>query len=124
MSRSETPAPPAVDLEVDLDASPAKVWRALTEAEIVDRWLASAPSDGDAAPLQADRIDAEPGRRVSYAWRDGERDSIVTFSISRNAAGGTRLRIVHTAEAAMALLVRAPRCAANDDLGGRCRLAA
>lgn len=114
MSASATPAPPAVDLEVDLDAPPAKVWRALTERQALDRWLLP-DATGESGPSRCERIDAEPGRRVSYGLRDGERDSIVTFSISRNAAGGTRLRIVHVPQADG----RAPRCSAANDNPGR-----
>lgn len=77
-------------LDFDLPEPPQKVWRALTEPDTLARWLAPAPASFDAAPL-----DQEPGRRVSYRWRDGEAfDGVVTFSIALNAVGGTRLTIV------------------------------
>lgn len=78
--------------EVDLDAPPEKVWRALTIKAFRDRWL----------PCQ-DLADAEPvsqipGEEVRYRMRDDavdDRESLVTFRLRINAVGGTRLRVVH-----------------------------
>lgn len=90
--------------DYDLAAPPEKVWRALTEPALVERWLmpdAAATGGerpgftGDGGKLGCTLIEAEPGRRVSYAWREGPLDSVVTFSIAA-ANGGTRLTVVHS----------------------------
>lgn len=85
-----------VDLEFDLSEPPAKVWRALVEPDTVSRWIAPGLQAGGKT-VRYDLLDAETGSRVSYRWREGENfDGVVTFSISVNAIGGTRLRIVQS----------------------------
>jgi uncharacterized protein YndB with AHSA1/START domain len=96
-----------VVVECDLPEPPEKVWRALTEPELVAEWLA--PDEGandERAPIECEVIEAQPHRLVRYSWRDGGEpdgagddaiDSIVTFELARTAAGGTHLRIIHTA---------------------------
>ena len=98
--------------ECELEAPPAKVWRALTIRDYVAAWLApmrlereadGLHFDGNAAGL-AGRVDctvlaAEPPHRLRYAWRedDGQStlDSIVTFELDPTRDGGTHLRITH-----------------------------
>ncbi|HEV7255661.1 MAG TPA: SRPBCC domain-containing protein [Mesorhizobium sp.] len=89
----------ALEQEYELAEPPAKVWRALTEPELVARWLRPNPSqvDGDEEDTECSLLDTEPGWRVSYRWRDGALDGVVTFSIAPNASGGTRLKLVHSA---------------------------
>jgi uncharacterized protein YndB with AHSA1/START domain len=96
-----------VVVEYDLPEPPEKVWRALTEPELVAEWLVPAEGATDArAPIECEVIEAQPNRLVRYSWRDGPEpgsdddsglDSIVTFHLTRTAAGGTHLRIIHTA---------------------------
>jgi uncharacterized protein YndB with AHSA1/START domain len=96
-----------VVVECDLPEPPEKVWRALTEPELVAEWLTSDEDAHDErrAPVECEVIEAQPNRLVRYTWRDaGESgdaddglDSIVTFELVRTAAGGTHLRIIHTA---------------------------
>jgi uncharacterized protein YndB with AHSA1/START domain len=96
-----------VVVECDLPEPPEKVWRALTEPELVAEWLTSNDDDADErAPIECAVIEAKPNRLVRYSWRDvgqpgsedeGGLDSIVTFELARTAAGGTHLRIIHTA---------------------------
>jgi uncharacterized protein YndB with AHSA1/START domain len=104
--RDETPeSDDTVVVECDLPDPPEKVWRALTEPELVAEWLV--PDEGareKRAPIECEVIEARPNRLVRYSWRDaGEQgddggvDSIVTFELARTAAGGTHLRIIHTA---------------------------
>ncbi|TPN88204.1 SRPBCC domain-containing protein [Mesorhizobium sp. CU2] len=109
----ETAAEP-LHFECDLPDPPEKVWRALSEPELLAAWLM--PNDiepqagkhfsfaGPAAPIECQVLDAEPGRLLRFSWRerpgadDGELpafDSVVTFTLARTAAGGTHLRIVH-----------------------------
>ena len=84
----------ALVLEYDLDAPPAKVWRAVTIPALRERWLPD-----------ADLVGAEPestiaGEEVRYRLRDSEppfRESHVIFRIEPNEDGGTRFRIIQQA---------------------------
>lgn len=112
---SKEPAEGAADeivtLEFDLADRPEKVWRALSEPEIVARWIAP---DAEAGPASGETprhafLDAESGRRVSYRWRDeGAPDGIVTFSIAPAPSGGTRLTVVHSRRATLPVAVAGP----------------
>ncbi|MGJ4888394.1 SRPBCC family protein [Bradyrhizobium sp. HKCCYLRH3099] len=87
-------------LDYDLDAPPEKVWRALSIPALRDSWLPSGDLVQDAP------ISATPGEEVRYRMRDDEPpflESIVTFQLTPNAVGGTRLRIIHGLAAARAM---------------------
>ncbi|HEU4624232.1 MAG TPA: SRPBCC domain-containing protein [Steroidobacteraceae bacterium] len=109
-----------VVVECDLHEPPEKVWRALTEPELVAEWLL--PLTGEGPGVDCEVIESRPNRLLRYSWRDrandprdleadvaGARDaadarmerdaldSIVTFELTRTDAGGTHLRIIHTA---------------------------
>jgi uncharacterized protein YndB with AHSA1/START domain len=91
-------------LDYDLDAPPEKVWRALSIPALRDSWLPTGDLVQDAP------VSARPGEEVSYRMRDDEPpflESIVTFQLTANAVGGTRLRIIHGLAPAMALMPRA-----------------
>lgn len=97
--------------ELDLAHPPAKVWRALTEPDLLARWLL--PTIGlDLTPGAAFTLhtDPQPGwdgtvdcrvlavaplRGLSYAWVVGDLDTIVSFSLAESARG-TRLTIVQS----------------------------
>jgi uncharacterized protein YndB with AHSA1/START domain len=105
-----------VVVECDLPDAPQKVWRALTEANLLAAWLMpndlrpevgaqfqlrSRREDGDSVPIECEVLEAECARVLR--WRQSERDdeadtlvhSIVTFELSGMPDGGTHLRIVH-----------------------------
>ncbi|MBZ9858767.1 SRPBCC domain-containing protein [Mesorhizobium sp. CA15] len=104
-----------LSFECDLPEPPEKVWRALTEPELLAAWMM--PNDikpeagsrfafaGPDAPIECEVLEAEPGRLLRYSWHqrpdanDRDRfpafDSIVTFTLTRTASGGTHLSIVH-----------------------------
>ena len=99
---------PAVTFEYELDAPPAQVWRAVTIPEFVAQWLtpgliapegATPASEGATPPAVSLRLlDEEPGRSVRYLWREEASplpESLVTFRLHPNDAGGTTFRIVH-----------------------------
>ncbi|SFO76658.1 Uncharacterized conserved protein YndB, AHSA1/START domain [Mesorhizobium sp. NFR06] len=112
-NQTETQAP--LSFECELPDPPEKVWRALTEPELLAAWMM--PNDmkpepgkrfafaGPDAPIACEVLEAEPGEQLRYSWRelpstdDQDRfpavDSIVTFTLARTPSGGTRLRIVH-----------------------------
>ena len=83
----------SVIVECELPDPPEKVWRALTEPELVAEWL----MDGEPAPIEREVVLEEPHRLLRYAWRDGrDVESLVTFELERTATGGTNLRVIHT----------------------------
>ncbi len=101
----------------DLDAPPEKVWRAISIEEFRAQWL---PTD---ALADRQEISATPGREIRYRMRDDAPpylESVVTFRISPNPAGGARLEIIH--EIADARLDR-ETTAANDNAAPRMRAA-
>lgn len=76
----------------ELDASPEKVWRAISIAEFRERWL---PREALADPQSHAET---PGKEIRYKLRDDtppHLESTVTFTIAPNGSGGTSLRIVH-----------------------------
>jgi uncharacterized protein YndB with AHSA1/START domain len=105
-----------VVLECDLPQSPEKVWRALTDQDLLGRWLMPTdlrPEVGthfrllpaepthDAPMVDCEVIEAIPHRTLR--WRQTEREassattsieSIVTFELSPSQRG-THLRVVH-----------------------------
>src|SRR4051812_30805149 len=104
----------SIVFEVDLPEPPEKVWRALTQPEVLAQWLMpsegqsaerSVPSDSSAA-IECEVLAAERNRFLRYKWREtgkGRRgepretvDSIVTFELSVMPTGGTHLRLVHS----------------------------
>ena len=91
----------SVIVECELPDPPEKVWRALTEPDLVAAWLTA----DEPGPIERNVVLEEPPRLLRLAWRDGrDVESLVTFELERTPAGGTNLRVVHTgiAEAANA----------------------
>jgi len=86
----------AVVFECELPAPRDKVWRALTERELLAAWLTP-------APVECEVLDAEPSRLLR--WRQLEPadavsprhfiESVVSFELADTADGGTHLRVVH-----------------------------
>lgn len=95
----------SVIVECELPDPPEKVWRALTEPDLVTEWL----NDDAPGPIEREVVLEEPHRLLRYAWRDGsDVESLVTFELERTSSGGTSLRVVHTGIAAAA--ADAPVC--------------
>jgi uncharacterized protein YndB with AHSA1/START domain len=110
---------PAEDLvlDYDLDAPPEKVWRAISIPAFREAWLPT----GDLADIAP--VSSAPGEEIRYRMRDGEPpflESVVTFQLTPNTEGGTRLRIIHGLADAR-LSSRPPRAANNN---GSCLLRA
>jgi uncharacterized protein YndB with AHSA1/START domain len=84
-----------IALEVELDAAPEKVWRAIAVAAFRERWLPQA----DLA--ESEPIASVPGVEVQYRMREQDSpfvESTVTFRIEPGPRGGALLRILHRVE--------------------------
>lgn len=123
---SETKTDDAIIAECDLDERPEKVWRALTEPDLVASWLVPEGVDCEV-------MEAEPERLLRCSWRSrtderdaaGDRlDTVVTFELSETDRGGTHLRIVHSGFAIAKQDVLINGGAANDNGETMMRLAA
>lgn len=110
-------SPDSLVFECDFEEPPEKVWRALTEPQLLEAWLtadASAQTDGrdgcdpSVRPVGASDykiVTAEPHRLLRYRCRDRERaadggggeevHSIVTIELAPGPTGGTHLRLTH-----------------------------
>jgi uncharacterized protein YndB with AHSA1/START domain len=106
-------------VEYAFSQAPAKVWRALTEPELLAGWL----MPNDIAPVVGHRfnfrtqpmgdwngiVDCEvlevvPERRLVYTWKGGSAknenyghklETTVTWTLVESASGGTVLKLVH-----------------------------
>lgn len=103
----------SLSFEFELPHSPKKVWRALTDPELLTQWLlpvldlkletgaafrfkAQAFPDWDGT-VNCRMVEIEQERKLSYTWVVGEMeiDTVVTFTLAPTA-GGTRLSLVQT----------------------------
>jgi uncharacterized protein YndB with AHSA1/START domain len=102
-------------MERTLAHPPEKVWRALTESELMARWLMPndfQPVAGHAFDLRAQPqpgwsgithcqvLEIEPPRRLVYTWGDGSETAnglktVVTWTLAPVAAG-THVRMEHS----------------------------
>ena len=120
MANTKTQERPSLALVRKLDAAPAKVWRALTEPEMLKRWMA--PDDAFKVPVAETQVrvggryhivmispDGEehdvsgvyreivPNKKLVYTWAwktTPERESVVTIEL-RAAGSGTELTLTH-----------------------------
>ena len=107
MNATTAPATHTLVIERDLPHPPQKVWRALTQSALIAEWLMAndfAPSVGHKfhfrstpMPQWNGVIDCEvrivePEKRLSYSWAALGLETVVTFTVSPNAAG-THLRM-------------------------------
>ena len=94
---------PAVVVECDLGASPAKVFRAIAEPSIRTEWLGEA----EAGPSEVRR--AEPPARLDLAWPTYEGESLISFEIRPAEDGGSHLTITHYPPLAARVVQFTPR---------------
>ena len=116
MSLTDKTAPAqteSLSFDIELRHAPSKVWRALTDPELLVEWLLPVVNlklkleRGAAFTLQAPVqpgwdgqvqcrfLEIEPLTKLSYAWVVGDLDTVVTFALTPTATG-TRLSLVHT----------------------------
>ncbi len=115
MKFADTTAPAqreSIAFQVDLRHPPEKVWRALTEPELMAEWLLPVIGfdlrPGAAFTLKAPQaypgwdgtvnceiVEIEPHRKLSYTWSVPFLDTVVTFTLTPTTSG-TRLSLVQS----------------------------
>lgn len=116
MNLTDTTAPSQsadVSLEFELPHAPEKVWRAITDPELLSEWLLPVaglrlepgaafafrtdPHPGWDGSVDCRILEIEAPRRLSYAWVVGAMglDTVVTFTLAPTTAG-TRLTLVQS----------------------------
>ncbi len=105
-----------VSLALELAHAPAKVWRALTQPELLSRWLLPVVGLGELAPgarfrfepapqpgwdgvVSCRLLEIEAPHKLSWAWVAGDIDTVLTFTLTPTDAG-THLAIEQTGFAA------------------------
>ncbi len=110
-ARSQTES---LSFEFELNHSPERVWRALTDPELLAEWLlpvvdldlklepaAAFTFKTQAYPgwdgsVNCRFVEIEPHRKLSYTWVVGDMlDTVVTFTLAPTASG-TRLSLVQS----------------------------
>lgn len=101
----------SISFEFDLSHSPEKVWRALTDPELLAAWLLpvidlqlepgtefrfeAEPKPGWDGTVHCRLLEVEAHRRLRWRWVVGDIDTVVTFTLTPTASG-TRLSIVQS----------------------------
>ena len=91
-----------VTVEREIAFPPERIWRALTQPELMREWLMqndfAATVDhrftlrGDWGSVECKVLDIEPLRSLSYTWSAMGLESVVTWTLTPTA-GGTLLRM-------------------------------
>lgn len=100
----------SVIVEREFPHPPEKVWRALTESDLIEQWMMKndfQPVAGHSFTLRRDPVPnwngviecrviaVEPCRTLAYAWGALGLDSVVTWTLTPTD-GGTHLRVEHS----------------------------
>jgi len=97
--------------ELELPHPPEKVWRALTDPDLLAEWLLpvtgfaiepgtkftlrAPPQPGWDGTVNCRMVEAEALRKLSYTWVVDDLDTVVKFTLAPTATG-TSLSIVHS----------------------------
>ena len=100
-----------ISFELELFHPPEKVWRALTDPQLLSEWLLpiaaldlqpgaefrfTAPPQPEWDGIVNGRIlEADAPRKLSYSWVVGDLDTIVTFTL-KPTESGTWLSLLHS----------------------------
>lgn len=101
----------AIAFEVDLNHSPEKVWRALTDPKLLTEWLLpvvelklepgaaflfkTQPYPGWDGTVSCQVLEIETHRKLSYTWSVPFLDTVVCFTLTPTAQG-THLSLVQS----------------------------
>ena len=120
MANTKTQERPSLALVRKFDAAPGKVWRALTEPEMLKQWMrpddatkvstaeidlrvggryriVMRPAEGEEHDVRGVYREIVPNKKLVYTWAwksTPERESVVTIEL-RAAGGGTELTLKH-----------------------------
>ena len=115
MTVTDTTAPSQIEtlaFEFDLKHAPEKVWRALSDPELLSQWLLpvvgltfepghafsfkAPPKPGWDGTVDCRLLEIEAHRKLSYTWVVGDFiDTVVTFTLTPSESG-TRLTLVQS----------------------------
>jgi len=92
----------SVVVERELAHSPDKVWRALTQPQLLEEWLMKSDFQpvvdhrfrfrADWGAVDCRVLAVEPGKTLSYTWAAYGLETVVTWTLTP-ASGGTDLRM-------------------------------
>lgn len=101
----------SISFEFDLHHLPEKVWRALTDPELLAEWLlpvvgfeldpgtsftyTAPPQPGWDGTVKCRLLEIEAHKKLSYTWVVGDIDTVVTFTLTPTEFG-SRLSLVQT----------------------------
>ncbi len=101
----------SITFDFDLNHSPQKVWRAITDPVLLAEWLlpvvnltlapgaaftfTTQPHPGWDGTVNCRMLEIEAQRKLSYTWVVGDMDTVVTFTLTPTASG-TRLSLVQS----------------------------
>ncbi len=97
-------------IEREMPHPPEKIWRALTEGQLIEEWLMtndfqpvvghrfqfrSTPVPGWNGIIESEVLVVEPKSRLSYGWASMGLESVVAWTLTPTA-GGTHVRVEHS----------------------------
>jgi uncharacterized protein YndB with AHSA1/START domain len=92
----------SVTMQRDLPYPPERIWRALTQPQLIEEWLMKndfQPQVGHAFELRGDWgsvackvLEIEPERKLAYSWDAEGLESVVTWTLTPSGEG-TSLRM-------------------------------
>jgi uncharacterized protein YndB with AHSA1/START domain len=87
----------SVVIERELSHAPEKIWRALTQPDLIAEWLMKSdfkPAVGHRFDFRADwgKVDCEvtevePNRKLAYTWQGSGLESVVTWTLTPSSTG-------------------------------------
>src|ERR1700748_104660 len=98
----ETPATRSLVIEREMAHSPEKIWRALTEGELISQWLMEndfqpvvghrfqlrmAPVGGCSGVIDCEVLEVQAPERLSYTWNTMGIETVATFTLTPTDAG-------------------------------------